>query len=105
MNIGLVIAALLPAIVLCVYIFKKDRVEKEPIGLLLLLFGLGAVSCFPVAFVEGVVGIVVHVSAVDNCSKCYRSEAKRKNESKNKSKNLFHSNFYTPEIQGKKTCI
>lgn len=47
-------AALLPAIVLCIYVFKKDRVEKEPISLLLLLFFLGAVSCFPAAYIEDV---------------------------------------------------
>jgi len=52
MNISLILAALLPAVVLCVYVFKKDRVEKEPIGLLLWLLVLGAFSCFPAAFVE-----------------------------------------------------
>ena len=52
-EILLVCAALIPAIVLCVYVFIKDRVEKEPIGLLLLLLGLGVVSCFPAAEVEG----------------------------------------------------
>ncbi len=51
----LVAAALLPAIVLCVYIFKKDRVEKEPIGLLLKLFAFGAFACYPAAEIEGIV--------------------------------------------------
>ncbi len=60
MNISLILAALLPAVVLCVYVFKKDRVEKEPIGLLLLLLALGAVSCFPAAYVEGVIGDVLN---------------------------------------------
>ena len=50
--IALVVAALVPAVVLCVYVWKKDRVEKEPIGLLLLLLLLGAVSCIPVIIVE-----------------------------------------------------
>ncbi len=53
MNLGLVAAALLPAIILCIYVFKKDRVEKEPIGLLLKLLLFGALICFPAAFVEG----------------------------------------------------
>ena len=48
-------AALLPAIILCVYIFKKDRVEKEPLGLLLGLFFLGAFSCFPAAIFEEII--------------------------------------------------
>lgn len=53
-EILLICAALFPAIALCVYVFIKDRVEKEPIGLLLLLLVLGAVSCFPAATIEGV---------------------------------------------------
>ncbi len=48
----LLCAALFPAIALCVYVFKKDRVEKEPIGLLIGLFLLGAVACFPAAEIE-----------------------------------------------------
>lgn len=50
----LVCAALLPAIVLCVYIFIKDRAEKEPVGLLLALFGLGALACIPASYIESV---------------------------------------------------
>lgn len=53
-DILLVCAALLPAIVLCVYVFKKDKVEKEPIGLLLLLLLSGVLICYPAATVEGV---------------------------------------------------
>lgn len=59
-QLCLVLAALLPAIVLCIYVYKKDRVEKEPIGLLLLLLGLGAVSCFPAAFIEGILSNVIN---------------------------------------------
>ena len=51
-EILLVIAALLPAAALCIYVFKKDRTEKEPLGLLLLLLGLGAIICFLAAEVE-----------------------------------------------------
>lgn len=58
-EILLVCAALLPAVALCVYVFKKDRVEKEPVGLLLLLLGLGALSCFPAAYTEEfIIGII-----------------------------------------------
>lgn len=53
-EILLVLAALLPAAALCIYVFKKDRTEKEPLGLLLLLLGLGAIICFPAAEVESV---------------------------------------------------
>lgn len=48
----LVTVALLPAIVLCTYVFCKDRVEKEPIGLLLKLLLFGVLSCIPAVFLE-----------------------------------------------------
>ncbi len=51
-NLFLTIAAILPAAVLCIYVFKKDRAEKEPLGLLLLLLGLGVVICFPASLAE-----------------------------------------------------
>lgn len=58
-EILLVCAALLPAVALGAYIFIKDRAEKEPIGLLLLLLVLGAVSCIPAAWIEGVlIGVI-----------------------------------------------
>ncbi|MBR0413691.1 MAG: PrsW family intramembrane metalloprotease [Clostridia bacterium] len=53
MSIRVLLAvSCLPSIALLFYVYKKDRVEKEPIGLLLLLFGLGAVSCIPAALLE-----------------------------------------------------
>ncbi len=52
-TILLVVAALLPAVFLCNYIYKKDKVEKEPMHLLLKLLLAGAFSCFPAAVVEG----------------------------------------------------
>ena len=51
-TIMLIIAAIAPALVLCIYVFKKDRVEKEPAGLLAKLFLFGALSSIPVFFVE-----------------------------------------------------
>jgi len=51
----LVVAALLPAIVLCIYVFCKDRAEKEPIGLLMKLFFWGVLICFPAASLENTV--------------------------------------------------
>lgn len=51
-NILLALAALLPAIVLGVYIFIKDRVEKEPVGLLGALFVGGVISVIPILIVE-----------------------------------------------------
>ena len=51
-EILLIAAALLPAIVLCGYVYKMDRVEKEPVYLLLQLFLAGALCCFPAAYIE-----------------------------------------------------
>ena len=48
----LIVAALLPAVILCVYVYKKDKVEKEPLGFLLQLFLLGALSCGPAVILE-----------------------------------------------------
>lgn len=43
----LVAAALAPAVVLCVYVYIKDRVEKEPVLLLVKLLLLGALCGLP----------------------------------------------------------
>lgn len=51
-NVVLVAAALLPAVFLCVYVFRKDRAEKEPWWLLLLLLLSGVLISFPVAHVS-----------------------------------------------------
>lgn len=52
MDIVLILAALLPALVLCIYVFNKDRAEKEPLSLLLKLLVLGVISCFPIVAVS-----------------------------------------------------
>ncbi len=51
-NIVLIAAALLPAVFLCIYVFKKDSAEKEPWWLLLLLLFSGVIICFPVGAVS-----------------------------------------------------
>lgn len=44
MDIFLLVAALLPAIILMVYVYRKDSVEKEPVYLIVRLFLLGMVA-------------------------------------------------------------
>ena len=44
MTTMLLVAALLPAIVLLVFVYHKDKVEKEPIGLIVRVFLLGVVA-------------------------------------------------------------
>ena len=58
-EILLVRAALVPAIVLAGYVYKKDRAEKEPIGLLLILLALGALSCLPAGFIEVIITYII----------------------------------------------
>lgn len=44
--------AILPAIVLMIYIYKMDKREKEPVSKLIICFVLGMVSVAPVAVIE-----------------------------------------------------
>lgn len=55
-NIPLLLAALFPAVILCIYIYIKDRAEKEPIGLLIALLIAGVAICYPVVLVGKPVG-------------------------------------------------
>ena len=53
MNLNIILAAaLIPCIVLLVYIYKKDTVEKEPTGLLIRLFIFGCLSTIPAVILE-----------------------------------------------------
>lgn len=44
--------AILPVVILLVYIYRKDKFQKEPIGLLLAALGMGMLSVLPIFFVE-----------------------------------------------------
>ena len=46
--------ALLPCILLMIYIYKKDKVEKEPIRLLILVFIAGIISTIPAMIFEDI---------------------------------------------------
>ncbi len=50
----LLIAAIVPPLILLVYIYRMDRVEKEPVGLIVKLVIFGILSVIPTAFVETV---------------------------------------------------
>ena len=47
-------AALIPVLVLMIFIYIKDPHEKEPIGLLVKIFFLGMLSCIPAAIYENI---------------------------------------------------
>ena len=58
-NFVLFFSALIPVVLLCWYIYSKDRIEKEPVGLLLTLLFVGAAVYFPVIFLENnVIGLI-----------------------------------------------
>ena len=64
--IGISFLALVPALLLCWYIYAKDRVEKEPIGLLLLLFLTGGALYLPAILAENaIIGLFDGVFAAD----------------------------------------
>ncbi|MBQ8107558.1 MAG: PrsW family intramembrane metalloprotease, partial [Ruminococcus sp.] len=48
----LLAAAILPAVILLLYIRSKDRIEKEPWGLLIKLFALGALTTISAIILE-----------------------------------------------------
>ncbi len=50
----LLIAAIVPPLILLVYIYKQDKIEKEPVGLIVKLFFFGILSVVPTAIVESV---------------------------------------------------
>ncbi|MBQ8683863.1 MAG: PrsW family intramembrane metalloprotease [Clostridia bacterium] len=52
-SLEISLLALVPAVLLCVYIYKKDRVEKEPWWLLGLLFLVGGALYIPTLLGEG----------------------------------------------------
>lgn len=51
--------AILPAAVLIGYIYRKDTIEKEPVGLLLQLLGLGALTTISALILELTLGGVL----------------------------------------------
>lgn len=51
-EIFLFFLAVIPAIILCIYIYKKDSAEKEPVRLLMKLFVVGALITVPVSIIE-----------------------------------------------------
>ena len=57
-TIGLTVIGLLPAVLLMIYIYNKDRIEKEPKGLLVGLFFLGVAAVIPTMIVEALLSVV-----------------------------------------------
>lgn len=58
MNTLLLVLAILPVIVLAIYIYCKDRFEKEPLGKLLKAFAFGGLAILPAILLEIILGFV-----------------------------------------------
>ena len=56
METYLLFLALLPGILIIIYIFRKDKVEHEPVSLIVKLVIFGAISCIPAVFAETYMG-------------------------------------------------
>ncbi len=54
-------AALIPPLLLAVYIYRLDSVEREPAGLLARLFILGAISTIPAMILEEIGGAILEM--------------------------------------------
>lgn len=52
---GLMMLAILPGILIIIYIYRMDKVEKEPWSLILKLMFFGALSCVPASFLESLI--------------------------------------------------
>lgn len=56
MSDGLMTLALLPGILIIIFIFRKDKIEREPVSLIVKLALFGALSCIPAIFLELFIG-------------------------------------------------
>lgn len=52
LDSNLMALAIIPGLLLIIYVYKKDTVEKEPIGLIIRLILFGIVSCIAAGFLE-----------------------------------------------------
>ncbi len=59
METYLLFLALLPGILIIIFIFRKDKVEHEPVSLIVKLVIFGAISCIPAVFAETFIGSYV----------------------------------------------
>ena len=52
LDTNLMALAIIPGILIIIYVYRKDKVEKEPVGLIIKLIFFGVLSCFAAAFLE-----------------------------------------------------
>jgi RsiW-degrading membrane proteinase PrsW (M82 family) len=52
LNMGLLALAIAPGIAICIFIYFKDKYNKEPLGLLMLSFFMGVLAIIPAVIVQ-----------------------------------------------------
>lgn len=68
---SIIFIAILPALILMILIFRQDKIEKEPAGLLLKIFLLGAVSTILAGWLERLALMVLDVFHPNRYSTVY----------------------------------
>ncbi|HBZ03810.1 MAG TPA: hypothetical protein DEO83_08390 [Lachnospiraceae bacterium] len=61
-NLIIVAIAVIPALIMMIFIYLQDNHEKEPIGLLLKIFALGVLSAVPCMFFEWIADKIISVT-------------------------------------------
>ena len=59
LNPNLTALAIIPGLLMIAFLYSKDKVEKEPAGLMLLVFILGVLSTIPAIFMEEFMSSIV----------------------------------------------
>lgn len=57
MNKSLLVLSVLPVVVLALYVYRKDRMQKEPLGMLLKAFAMGMLSVLPAVALESALSL------------------------------------------------
>ena len=52
MDSNLMALAIIPGLLIIIYVYRKDKVEKEPLGLIIKIILFGVISCFAAAYLE-----------------------------------------------------
>ncbi len=52
MDSNLMALAIIPGLLLIIYVYRKDKVEKEPLGLIIRIIFLGILSCVAAGYLE-----------------------------------------------------
>lgn len=52
LDSNLMALAIIPGLLLIIYVYKKDKVEKEPLGLIIRIIIFGVISCIAAGYLE-----------------------------------------------------